>query len=369
MMRGAELSRAEREARVGAILRAARRISDPHDTLGIEARRTLAAVTSLSLASIELALLRHLETDVAPSDLDKLVTRAGSAPRVLVVLSANVFTGIVRAVALAVAAAPSVVVRPSSREAVLAPLLVRAIADQQNSSLFDLATNLEPMPFDHVHVYGRRETIAAIRASCPADVTVRGHGPGFGVALVSADACAHRGSAPDLQTLAERLSWDIVPFDQRGCLSPRFAFVEGSREDAERFAASLAVELEKREKEVPRGALTDQERSESSLYRQTLQAVGQCHEGVASTVGVDVDPRAIVLPPTGRHFHVVRVTGADEMAHLLAPCRGAITCIGADDAGVRAARFAALAPGARILPLGDMQRPPLDGPVDLREML
>ena len=357
-----ELSREDRERRVRAVVAAARRLADPRDPLGVEARRALPGATGLSDASIELSLTQHLETSVTPDGLAKLVTRAGSAPRVHVVLSANVFTGVVRAVALAVAAAPSVVVRPSSREAVLAPLLLRAITEQGAEARFEVSRALEPAPGDHVHVYGRRETIAAIAASCPDGVTVRGHGPGFGVAVVT-------GATAETAPLAERLSWDIVPFDQRGCLSPRIAFVEGSAEDAERFASCLAVELDQREKEVPRGALSDEERRDRSLYRQTMQAVGQCHEGATSAVGLDLDPRAIFLPPAGRHLHVARVANVGEMVRLLGSHRDAITCIGVAVESSHAARLAALLPGARILPLGNMQCPPLDGPVDLRKML
>jgi hypothetical protein len=359
----------DRKERVRAVVQAARRLADPHDPLGVEARRALPAATGLSEASVEHSLSRHLETSVAPSDLAKLVVRAGAAPRVHVVLSANVFTGVVRAVALAVAAAPSVLVRPSSREAVLAPLLRRALVEQGDAAPFELSERLEPGPGDHVHVYGRSETIAAIRASCPAGVTVRGHGPGFGIGFVSAAPHGETGSAVDLATLASRLSWDIVPFDQRGCMSPRLAFVDGSREDAEHFASCLAAELESREKEVPRGPLTEHERRDAAIYRQTLQAVGQYREAGGGAVGLDVEARAIMLPPSGRFFHVARVASADSLAQLLSPYRGAVTCVGVPAPGQHTLDLAAVVPGARILPLGEMQRPPLDGPVDLREMV
>jgi hypothetical protein len=368
-MSSVALSPDERARRVHAVVEAARRLADPRDPLGIEARRALPGVTGLSRASVELSLSRHLETSATRADVAKLVTRAGSAPRVHVVLSANVFTGVVRAVALAVAASSSVVVRPSSRETVLAPLLLRAMTEQGKGVGFELSNALEPAPGDHVHVYGRRETIAAIRASLSPEITVRGHGPGFGVALVSSTAPGGDFPGRDLPALAERLSWDIVAFDQRGCLSPRVAFVDGSRDDAERFASCLAAELDQREKDVPRGALTEPERHELALYRQTLQAIGQCREAAASAVGIDVDPRAILLPPAGRHLHVVRVRGNAAIAALLAPYRGAITCLGVSDERPRAVELSTLAPGARILPLGGMQAPPLDGPVDLREML
>jgi acyl-CoA reductase-like NAD-dependent aldehyde dehydrogenase len=367
-MNDSALSREHRERRVLAVIEAARRLADARDPLGRDARRALPAATGLSEASIELSLSRYLETSVTPADLAKLVTRAGSAPRVHVVLSANVFTAVVRAVALAVAAAPAVVVRPSSREAVLAPLLLRALVEQGSDVRFELSENLAPAPGDHVHVYGRSETIATIEARCSPGVTVRGHGPGFGVVYVSGDALDERTTG-DLGSVAERVSWDIVAFDQRGCLSPRVAFVEGPPAAAERFASSLADALERREKEVPRGALTDTERRERALYRQTVQAIGPCHDGTTSVVGVDLDPRAMLIPPTGRHVHVVRIADPGDMTRLLAPHRTAITCIGVSEPSSCVRSIAALAPGARILPLGDMQRPPLDGPVDQRGML
>jgi hypothetical protein len=358
---------------------AARRLADPSDPLGIEARRELPAATGLSPANVARSLSRHLETSVTPDDLALLVARAGTAPRVHVVLSANVFTGVVRAVALAVAAAPVVVVRPSSREAVLAPLLQRALIEQGAGTSFELSPALEgageapgrsavePEPGDHVHVYGRRETIAAIAARCPPGVTVRGHGPGFGVALVG-DASG-QGAAALLRAEAESLSWDIVPFDQRGCLSPRVALFTGSRDDAERFASFLAEELDRREIEVARGALSDEERGGRALYRQSLQAVGQCIEGTTSLVGLDLEPRTLLLPPSGRHLHIMRTCDVGDIERLVAPHAGAITCFGVTAKNRRAAQLVALAPGARSLPIGNMQRPPLDGPVDQREML
>jgi hypothetical protein len=94
--------------------------------------------------------------------------------------------------------------------------------------------------------------------------------------------------------------------------------------------------------------------------------VGQCHMGPTFAVGIDVEPNALALPPSGRHVHVARVADADEVLSLLAPFRGAITSIGQLDETSFFAPPVTLMPGARTLPLGRMQSPPLDGPVDLR---
>jgi hypothetical protein len=350
---------AQRIARVREILAAARRVVDANDPLGREARRLLPAATGLSLAGVELGLARHVETDASPAELDRLVARAPDAPRVHVVLSANVFVGAVRALALAVASSPAVFVRPSSREAVMAPLLARALVESPAEARVEIREAIEPTPGDVVHVYGRRETIDLLRRQVPPSVRIVGHGPGFGIALVDA------GVEP-LDRTAERLSWDVVAFDQRGCLSPKAALVRGSQHDVEAFAASLAGELERRQGEIPRGSLSDDERRESALYRQTSLLVGQCHIGGSFAVGVDASPRALALPPSGRHVHVARVATADDALALLAPFRDALTCVGHGAETSLLSSIVAFARGARTLALGRMQSPPLDGPVDLR---
>jgi hypothetical protein len=330
--------------------------------VGREARRALPAATGLSPEGVELGLSRHLETNASADDLAKLMARAGSARQVHVVLSANVFVGVVRAVAFAVAAAPSVRVRPSTREAVMAPLLCRALREQDGAASFELCDGIDASAGDEVHVYGRGETIAEIVREAPPGVIVRGHGPGFGIAVVDS-----REEPPALA--AERLSWDVVAFDQRGCTSPRMALVYGSAAQAEEFARSLAGELAKRESRVPRGVLSEDERREQALYRQTVRTIGVCHVGSAFTVGLDLAPRALSLPPSGRHLHVVRLSSPNELGPLVDAFKHAITCIGHHpDAGLAAPLLASLR-GARSVALGQMQSPPLDGPVDLRGMV
>jgi len=352
----------ERERRVHSILAAARRLADSRDPLGQEARRALPAATGLSEAGVELGLSAHLETSVSPDALAQLIARAGSAPSVHVVLSANVFVGAVRAIALALAAAPSVFVRASRREEVMAPLLHRALREADRGVDFEMASTLEPRPGDEVHVYGRRETIDAIRASVPQGVRVRAHGPGIGVAIVD----AQRDVMPRAAAL---LAGDIVPFDQRGCLSPRLALVAGSADEVDAFGLRLAEALEQRQQVIPRGVLGEEERHELTRYRDTMQAIGKYHAGSSFSVGIDLAPRGILLPPTGRNIHVARLEFQGDLTRLLGPLRAAITCVGHMSASPLAALAMTLARGARGLPLGLMQRPPLDGPVDLREMV
>jgi hypothetical protein len=360
----APMSGEERARRVRAVLDAAKRVRDPSDPLGKEARRDLPRATGLSVPNIERSLAEHIETVATDEELATLVARAGSAPRVHVVLSAHVFVGAVRAIALAVAATRDVVVRPSTREAILVPLLHRALAEQGGATGFTVPGVLDPSPGDHVHVYGRSETIATIASQCPAGVIVRGHGPGFGIAVIDVNGV---DDAED--DAAARLSWDVAAFDQRGCLSPRVVFAMGPEGAARHFASRLATALEIREKAIPRGSLSDEERRDAALYRQTARSVGHLFDGASFAVGVDFDPRTLMLPPAGRHIHVARVDDARGLERLLGPYRGAITCIGVAEKEHPVSFLDAIAKGARTLLLGNMQRPPLDGPVDLRDMI
>jgi hypothetical protein len=65
---------------------------------------------------------------------------------------------------------------------------------------------------------------------------------------------------------------------------------------------------------------------------------------------------------------VAPVRGPDAAARLAAPYARALTTIGGDDGPLRAALASALGVRVRSAALGRMQRPPLDGPVDLRDL-
>jgi hypothetical protein len=66
---------------------------------------------------------------------------------------------------------------------------------------------------------------------------------------------------------------------------------------------------------------------------------------------------------------VARIAEPASLARLLAPFQGAITAVGHHPETPPSGALLALTRGARSLPLGRMQSPPLDGPVDLRGML
>jgi hypothetical protein len=81
-----------------------------------------------------------------------------------------------------------------------------------------------------------------------------------------------------------------------------------------------------------------------------------------SFVSLSHDAR-LVLPPAGRNLHVACVTDA---AAALAPFGPQLTCVAVRGPVALRLQLQSALPGARCCQLGEMQRPPLDGPVDLR---
>ncbi len=311
----------------------------------------IAASTGLSPEGVELGF-DCLERAATPEELRALVASAGDAPSVHVILSANVFVAPLRAIAIARAASVRVTVRPSSRDPTLAAALVAAAGDPAVSIATDRGL---PAGADRIDVYGRDETIARVRSLARPGVVVRGHGAGLGVAFV----------ADEWERAAEALAADVAAFDQRGCLSPRVAFVLGSMAQGEAFAVALHERLAALGSRVPRGALTPDERSEVVRWRDTLAFAGRVWGGADHAVALAAAELPLAVPPAGRHVLVVPVASAAEARDRLAPIARSVVTVGSRGSKPP---VAIAPPHARLARLGRMQRPPLDGPVDKRSL-
>jgi hypothetical protein len=311
--------------------------------------------TGLSRQGVELGLSRYLETSASESDLDALVRNAAPSPHVHVILSANVFTAPLRALAVACAASASVSVRPSRRDPVLTRALVRAAKGLHIT--LDEDVRVSAVREGEIHVYGRDATVAAVRDAALPGVRVRAHGTGVGVAAVTETA--------NLGDAARALADDVVVFDQRGCLSPRVVLVLGREIRGDEFIAQLGACLADLAERVPRGRLDATERRDAARYIETMSFAGRLVRGADFVVALAPAGGPLLLAPTGRHVHAVVARDLVEARELLRPIAPLVVGLGCDDEGVGAAL---LAPSARVRlsRLGRMQAPPLDGPVDLR---
>ena len=326
-----------------ALARGARRVADPSDPLGERARALLVESTGLSPEGVELALAHCLETEPSEAEIAALCESVTPAPRVHVLLSANVFVAAHRAVALGLAASSRVVVRASRREPEMAALLCEAAP-----GLFELANELSPAPGDHVHAYGSDATLAELAATLPRGVVLHGHGAGFAVAVVE---------PPFASDLWDRLALDVALFDQRGCLSPRVVL---SSAPSEGLAAGVARALSRFEAAVPRGILSAEEAADITRYRDTLAFAGELLPAGHGFVSASSE---LLVPPIGRNLHVV--THPDPLA-LLAPFAEKLTSIGVEGSRELVERARAAFPHCRITEVGRIQSPLFDGPVDRR---
>lgn len=342
--------------RVDALIAAAKRIADPLDPLGVKARAELPVATGLSPEGVDFALGRCLETHPEDEEVRALVRSVPRVPGAHVLLSANVFVAAHRAVALALAASADVVVRPSRREPTMVRLLERAAP-----GLFRIAERLEPRPGDHVWAYGEAETLEAVRRDFPDDVVLHGHGPGIGIVFV--DAQAEPLGDPD--AAARAVADDVVPFDQRGCLSPRVVFVLGESRVVRSFAEALARALGDAAARVPLGRLDSEEIGETRRYRDAMLVAGAVLPTAGGIVGLDVDGRAVVVPPPGRNVHVMGCTDPESVMGALG---STVTTIGVAGGSALRRRIANLFPHARVTQPGAMQTPPFDGPADRRNL-
>jgi hypothetical protein len=334
--------------RLARLLAAARRIADPASRDAGAIRARLIASSELSAEGVELALARCLESAPSPEELERLAARAIPARRAHVLLSASVFTAAHRAIALALAASSTVLVRPSRRDPAFSELLHAC-----DPALFALAPELSPEPGDHVYAYGGAETLAALRGSLPSGTILHAHGPGFGVIVIGARAACD----------AELVARDVALFDQRGCLSPRVVLVEGAPSAARELAERLAGALARVEVALPLGRVSRDELAEIVRYRDALAYAGTLFSAGRGFVGVAPPGAPFRVAPVARNLHVI---ATEDAAAAIAGHSASITTYALAGSSAFAARVSAALPRARPAALGRMQAPAFDGPVDLR---
>lgn len=344
-----------RVARLQALQRAAAELADGSTALGRMARELLPQTCGLSEPGVDYALRECLEHGSGRAALTQLIRRAPVAERALVLLSANVFTAAYRAIALALAQTEDVTVRASRREPTMAELLHGG-----SGGAFALVQELIPRPGDHLWAYAADDTLEELRRSLPAGVFLHAHGAGMGIAVV-----AESGLNPTtpLSSLARELALDTVAFDQRGCLSPRAVLLVGSGDFCAAFADALAEELTEAERWVPRGPLNAAERAAAIRYEHTVSYVGGARSAGQGLVVLDAVPDRMMIAPVGRYLHLTQTTRPME---LLNECKASLTTVGVFGDESLPGRIQACVGNRRVVDLGKMQTPPLDGPVDLR---
>lgn len=336
-----------RLARVERLLTAARRLVKSEHPDGRRLRARLLETSNLSRENIELGLTRCLELSPAERELESLLASTPEAPRAHVLLAGNVFVAALRAIAIGLASSSSVHVRPSRRDPALAEAL-HALAPE----LFQLTGELRPEPGDHIWAYGSDATLTTVRATLPKGSWFHEHGSGIGAIALLARTWRPEDAKP--------IALDAALFDGQGCLSPRLVCVAGSDRDARDIAQAIAHELGALERELPLGSGTPAEAAQDRRARDAATYAFEVFD--AGSAWISYGSR-LALPVGRRNLHVL---AADEPRAVLAGWSAALTCLASNDRSLRD-ELASAFPGARVVPLGAMQRPALDGPVDRRK--
>lgn len=353
-------------ARRASLLRAAALLKAPPWSLS-----SLADSSGLSEPMTSWALRTTAETvteQALDSFLDEITRNAGArtiTPARLgaVVLAGNVFSAALRPVFLHLLLGCPVIVKPSSREPVFAPLLHRALTevDPKLAQAFGIATfeggehAPEAALFENAEVislYGSDLTLQEIAARAPQDALVLHHGHGLGVAFVSAAGLDDSGRC------AHALALDIAAYDQRGCLSPQMVFVEqGGATTPREFAARLALEaLPALAESLPRGPLSQQAAVAQTQWRGVARATGELFEGPDFAVSFEgaTSPRPA---PGYRNIAVHAVSDWANVLERITPLGAHLKCLGTVEPVPRLPQWGA---NVRICALGTMQTPPFE---------
>jgi hypothetical protein len=371
---------------------AALRLSDASDDVGREAALLLSSELGWSLEAAretlvgmsrewtEDALSALIQSEIGdPALLDRFVPdpvrdgrlRTAVGPPLVFQIHAGNVPGVpVTGALLALLARSGVLAKTGADEPGLLPLFARSLAETDPLLASCVAATWwpgeDPTPaFDHwvklsgkVLVYGGDAAVRAVRRQVPPDVELVVYGPRLGIAVFLPDAPADAGSL---------LARDVCAYEQRGCVSPRIAFVI----DSDPLALSVRIQAGMKEEaaRVAPPAVLEAEAVALRSARAECEFAG-LEDGSTRVFGPpdlswtvlahrDAGFESQALP---RAVWVYGVPSLDSLAALLRPFEGRIQSIGyaGREGEADLARLASGLGASRICALGEMAWPPPD---------
>lgn len=268
-----------------------------------------------------------------PDALARPVT--GTPPRaVLIVASRNVFTAPLEWLLHLRARGVRVLLKPARGQVAACRAMADAIGGVELREWHGGDVEAEARALaevDAVIVFGKAETIGAIRRRCPPSVIFLGFGPRFGVTVVD--------------TPTRELVQDFALYDGRGCMSPAAVFARHIDLDA------VAGWMAEAEAQLPRGDVDPAEAAAIRARTMLARAVGERRSGPGWSVlklpiaqfSPEALPRVLVLHP---------FVDVEEVRAAVAPWRSLL--------GTVATNLPGLYLGApRMCAPGRMQYPPM----------
>ena len=367
--------------RVIAALRSmAARLTDPSDTLARSLQSELQALTGLSRPMIAWGLRTSLQS-LRDAPLEAMVNDLAPAPvpseLVGVVLAGNVFVAALRALCLPLLAGACVIAKAASRECAFPNAIKQALQDADE----DVGARLSVLQFpreaqdatralcqavDALSIYGDDASVHNLSALTRPGCRVIAHGHGISTAYI---ARSQLMAAGDAQRAAAGLALDVAAYDQHGCLSPQFAYVEeGGAVTPQAFAELLAHEaLPLLALQLPPAAPTLEERAARMQWQAAAAVRGEVHACAEHVVSFEetLRPRP---SPGGRLLAVHSCSGLAELQENLAGLREHLKLIGVAGTPEDRAQLRGCMRNtpADVCAVGAMQTPSFDAKADGR---
>lgn len=376
------IARSSVERRIESIDAAARLLADGERAIGRDLRTALEATSGLSSEGIAWALDSTLGA-ITRDSLARTValahrgTNGAITPRgvVAIVLSANVTTAPLFAIAMPLLFGNAVIAKASKRDDLVARALLSAfeVVDPDLAEAFDVVVfdggdvereDVLLARANAVAVYGSDATSTALRVRTPIGASFVVHGHGLGIGFIAREVL---GDEPARAAAIEELALDVAAYDQRGCLSPHAIVVEGDDAAARTFARDLAdVGLAELATRMPRGPLPTSVGTAQLSYRSHGIARGELFEGDGYCVSFESDS-PLRTSPGYRNVQVVACGDRARFGDLVAPLGTHLKVVGVTgDAACSAALLGRIAPpvAPRFVASGTMQTPPFDATWD-----
>lgn len=302
--------------------------------------------------------------------------RASSLPLITQVLAGNLPGAGIDSMIFSLLVKSATLVKTASSASFLQALFAQSLTqlDPDLGACLSVVTwpggkaELEDIAFstaDIVVASGSDESLASIRQRVRGRFIGYGHKLSFSV--ITQEALVHAEQA------AKQAAYDMVLFDQQGCLSPQLVYVEDDGTvSPQEFASHLAKALEQWQTRLPRGDVslgvsTEIRRVRDESEWQALAGrevvVYASPQGTQWTVIYEADP-TFAPSPLYRTVRVKPLSSLDHLASLLMPWHSYLEAVGTTlptDQDRRRILLNVLgnSGASRICPLGTMQTPPL----------
>jgi len=336
----------------------------------------LPAATGFSPEMVRFALpamLEPLRREELASLLDEQARGRVGPPLILHVLPGNLPGLAAIPAGLSLAIGSAALLKPGRGDRVFPSLFIESVAARDGELAAALAAPYWPggeRSCEDVALAAADLVVASGDEESVADLAQRrrdrfiGHGHRISFAVVTDDV-------DDIARSAVDLALDVATWDQRGCLSPQLAFIEGELDAAHAFGEQLACQLHRQAVALPPAPMSIGERLAVRRWRDEAQWASFDGEPYRLFVAGDeaagtvvVEPRAALRPtPLSRSIRVVPLASFDDLPRLLAPYARWLEGAGLAASEERWRTYADRleAAGVHLVSrLGAMQRPPLN---------